>query len=97
MADDPKDQVKNSSPGFSDTAVEYGRKVLEFGFINTVAAFEAARKLVAVKSPEEYFQTVTNLTREHFERLSEQIEELSEMAPSPAQSDRNNTGTGFWD
>ncbi|CAJ0882840.1 hypothetical protein AMST5_03374 [freshwater sediment metagenome] len=97
MADDAKDQVKNSSTGLSDAAVEYGRKVLEFGFINTVAAFEAARKLAAVKSPQEYFQTATDLTREHFERLSEQIEELSEMAPSPAQSDRNNTGTGFWD
>jgi hypothetical protein len=68
MADDPKDQVKNSSTGFSDAAVEYGRKVLEFGFINTLAAFEAARKLAAVKSPEEYFQTATDLTREHFEQ-----------------------------
>jgi hypothetical protein len=97
MADDPADQLKNSSTGLSDAAVEYARKVLEFGFINTIAAFEAARKLAAVKSPQEYFQTATDLTREHFERLSEQIEELSEMAPSPAQSDRNNTGTGFWD
>ncbi len=97
MADDPKDQSKNSSAALSDTAVEYGRKVLEIGFINTVAAFEAARKLAAVRSPQEYFQTVADLTREHFERLSEQIEELSEMAASPAQSDRNNAGTGFWD
>ncbi len=97
MEDDAKDQVKNSSTDLSDAAVEYGRKILEFGFINTVAAFEAARKLAVVKSSQEYFQTATDLTREHFERLSEQIEELSEMAPSPPQSDRNNTGTGFWD
>ena len=51
MADDPKDQVKNSSARFSDTAVEYGRKILEFGFINTVAAFEAARKLATAFGP----------------------------------------------
>jgi hypothetical protein len=97
MADDPKDKFKNSSAAFSNTAVEYGRKVLEFGFINTVAVFEAARKLAAAKSPQEYFQTVTDLTREHFERLSEQIEELSEMTPSPVKSDSNNNGTGFSD
>jgi hypothetical protein len=97
MTNDPKDEGEKSSAAFSDTAVEYGRKLLEFGFINTSAAYEGTRKLAAVKSPQEYFQTLTDLTREHFERLSEQIDELSAIAPSPTQPDRNDTGTGFWD
>lgn len=97
MANDTNDQHKSPSAAHSDVAVEYGRRILEFGFINTTAAFEGARKLATSKSPQEYFQTLTDLTREHFERLSEQIEELSEMMPSQPQPDRNNTGTGFWD
>ncbi len=97
MANDPIDREKNTNAALSDVAVEYRRKVLEFGFMNTTAAFEDARRLATVKSPQEYFQILTDLTREHFERLSEQIEELSAMMPSQRQSDRNNTGTGFWD
>ncbi len=97
MANDSIDKVNNSSAAFADSVVEYGRKILEFGFLNTLAAFDSTRKLATVKSPQEYFQTLTNITREHFERLSEQIEELSAMTPPGNQPDRNNTGTGFWD
>lgn len=97
MANDTSDQNKNARTAFSNVAVEYGPKLLKFGFMNTTAAFEGARKLATAKSPQEYFQTPADLTREQFERLSEQIEELSAMTPFRTRPERNSTGTGFWD
>jgi hypothetical protein len=97
MPNDTSDQNKNTSTAFSEAAVEYGRRLSEFGFMNTTAAFEGAQRLVTVKSPQEYFQTLTDLTREQSERISEQIEELSAMMPFRTRPERNSTGTGFWD
>ena len=76
MADEMNDTDNDTRITFSETSTEYGQKLVEFGFTNTAAAFDGARKLAGVKSPQEFFQVLTDLTREQFERLSEQIEEL---------------------
>ena len=95
MADEKNDQGKDTTMAFLETAIDYGQKLVEFGFMNTAAAFDGARKLAGVKSPQEFFQALTDLTREQFERLSEQIEEL--CAPMTPRSNSEKTGTGFWD
>ena len=61
--------------------MDYNSKLVEFGSLNVNAALEGAVKLADAKSPPEFFQILTGLAREQFERLSEQIEELSALAP----------------
>jgi hypothetical protein len=96
MADEKNDQGKDTTMASLETAIDYGQKLVEFGFMNTAAASDGARKkLAGVKSPQEFFQALTDLTREQFERLSEQIEELCALMTPRSNSEE--TGTGFWD
>jgi hypothetical protein len=97
MADDPNGRRKDAPAPSFGTAIRYGLKFVEFGCMNAVAAFEALHKLSSVKSPPEYIRTLTDLTREHFERTDEQFEELSAVIAPSTQPEGNSTGTGFWD
>jgi hypothetical protein len=86
---------KAGGTALSQITMEYGQKLVEFGFMNTAAAFDGTLKLLGAKSPEEFFEVLTDLTGEQFERLSEQVEELSNLVMPKLESEK--TGTGFWD
>jgi Phasin protein len=76
--------------------IEYGRRLLEFGFLNVSAALEGTRRLAGTRSPQEFFEVVVDLTREQFERTSEELQELS-MLISPQKSENEKDGAEFWD
>jgi hypothetical protein len=96
MPAEAKNQAQAMGAAFSEQTIEYSRKLWEFGFRNTSAAFDGTQRLAKTKSPQEFYEVLTNLTREHFERISEELEELNELA-SPTKSSNDNTGTGFWE
>lgn len=91
------DWSKNPGLAFSETAFECSSKIVEFGFMNATAAFDGARKLASVKSPQAFFEVLTDLTREQFERLSEQVGEISALMQSRSPSKSENTTPGFWE
>lgn len=76
--------------------IEYGRRLLELGFLNVSAAIEGTQRLAGTSSPQEFLQVVVDLTREHFERASEELQELSTLI-SPPKPENGNGGSGFWD
>jgi hypothetical protein len=76
---------------------DYNSKLIEFGLANAGAGFDAVRRIAGVKSPPEFFQVLTDVTREQFERLSEQIDELSTLTrPTKRQAD-DETASSFWE
>jgi hypothetical protein len=97
MADDANGRRKDAVSAFLENATAYGRKPMEFGFVNASATFEALGKLWSAKTLQEYIQTLTDLTREHFERSTEQIEELFAPITPSSQPKGNDRGGGFWD
>jgi phasin len=61
-------------------AQDYSAKFLEFARANTEAAGEFAQRLSSAKSPSEFFELSTNLSRKQFETLTEQTKELTALA-----------------
>jgi phasin len=59
---------------------DYNAKFVEFAQKNTQTAFEFAQQLASVKSPSEFFELSANQTRQQFETLTEQAQELSALA-----------------
>jgi hypothetical protein len=92
-----QDQGKLPNSGLLDLLMDYNSKLVEFGSLNVNAALEGAVKLADAKSPPEFFQILTGLTREQFERLSEQIEELSALAPLTEGRGADKTDSTFWE
>lgn len=92
-----QDQGKWPNGGSLDLLMDYNSKLVEFGSLNVNAALEGAVKLAGAKSTLEFFQIITDLTREQFERLSEQIEELSTLAPLTKGRGADKTDSTFWE
>jgi len=97
MALDRNDWSKNPGFALSETAFACSSKIVEFGFMNATAAFDGARKLASVESPQAFFEVLTDLTREQFERLSEQVGEISALMQSGSPLKNENTTPGFWE
>jgi len=80
-----------------DLLKDYNSKLVELGSLNVNATLEGAAKLAGAKSPPEFFQTLTDLTREQFERLSEQIDELSALTRLTEGRGADKTDPTFWE
>lgn len=76
MSLEPKDLQGNIIWALSRTGLECAGKVVKFTFIYIGSVFEREQKFSNVKSPSEFAEVLSNTTREQFEALSEQIEEL---------------------
>ena len=73
---------------------EYNSKLLEMTSANMVAALDGSVKLSKAQSPSEFFQLLTDLGREQFERLTEQMQELASLTSPTALDEEKAT---FWE
>jgi hypothetical protein len=73
---------------------EYNSKLLEMASANMVAALDGSVKLSKAQSPSEFFQLLTDLGREQFERLTEQMQELASLTSPTALDEEKAT---FWE
>jgi len=74
------EQMKNTASAAFKGAQDYSAKVLEFARLNINATFEHARNLSSVKSPAEFFALSNDHSRQQFEILSRQAQELAAIA-----------------
>lgn len=58
---------------------EYAGKLIDIARANANSAFDAAEKLVGVKSPSEIFAVWTNYARGQYETMQMQAKELAEL------------------
>jgi phasin len=72
--------MKNAYLTAINGAEKYSAKAIEFANTNTNAAFAFAKDLSSVKSPTEFFALSSEHTRQQFEVLSRQANELAELA-----------------
>ena len=72
--------IKNSYSTAVKGAQDYNTKFIEFAQTNTVAAFDFAQKLWAVKSPSDFIELSTEHSRKQFETLNEQTKKLAALA-----------------
>ena len=91
------DLFRNPNWALLQTAVDYNTRLVEFAFINVSSAFEYARKLSSVKSASELVEVVIDHTREQFEALTEQVEELSALMQKGSQENGEDTELSFGD
>jgi hypothetical protein len=75
----------------------YCAKMMEFCAINVGSAFEFAQKLSRLTSPTDLAEIVANHTRDQFESLTEQVEELSAFLETTASKDDGEEGGGLGD
>jgi phasin len=61
-------------------AREYNARVIEFARDNSNAVFDYATKLLAVKSPTEFFELSTEHSRQQAAAMAEQARELTELS-----------------
>lgn len=95
----PDSDNRSEDAGFAicRATLDYGSKLVEFSFMNVSAVFDGTRRLAGVKSPQEFYQLWVDLTREHFERISEQAEELAMFTQAKNEKDGNDARTVFWE
>jgi hypothetical protein len=88
--------LENASWAFLRLALDYNAKLAELALVNICSAFEYARKLSTVRSSSEFVETVSSYTRDQFEALSEQVEELSALTQrvSPESAEDSEVGLG---
>ena len=91
------DLAKNPFWASLQTAQKYNTLLLEFAAINIGTTFKYAEKLLSVKSVPEFVDVATNYSREQFEALEEQVEELLELADKVSSGNGKAKEFGFWD
>ena len=79
------------------TSVDYNARLVAFAFINIGSAFEYARKISSVKSASEFVEVMVDHTRDQFEALSEQLEELSMLMEKVSHRNGEDTEMTFAD
>ena len=72
--------MKNSYSTALNGVQDYNKKILEFTQANTKAAMDFVQKLSAVKSPSEFMELSTEHSREQFQVLTHQSQELGALA-----------------
>jgi phasin len=72
--------IQNACSTAAQSAMDCNAKVIEFARINSNAAFDYARALLAVKSPSDFLKVATENARKQYETLSEQSKELTELS-----------------
>jgi hypothetical protein len=97
MSLEPKDLQGNIIWALSRAGLECAGKLVEFTFLNIGAVFERAQKFSNVKSPSEFAEVLSNTTREQFEALSEQIEELGEVTQKILPRTAAEPRSSFWE
>ena len=78
--DEGTDLFKNSYATAAKGATDCNLKFIEIARANTNTAFDYAHAMLAVKSAPEFFELSTAHARKHFEMMTAQIKELSELA-----------------
>lgn len=66
-------------------AQAYGAKLMEFGVTNVGSAIDFVEKATKAKSPADFADVLANHTRNQFETLTEQMEELSALVKKTAK------------
>jgi hypothetical protein len=97
MTLDATDLLPSSSLALLQATLDYNTKLVELALINICSAFEYARKLSRVESSSEFVEVVSNHTRDQFEALSEQVEELSALMQKASLETVENTEVSFGD
>jgi hypothetical protein len=87
---------ESASWAFLRMALDYNTKLVELALVNVCSAFEYARRLSTVTSSSEFVEAVSSYTRDQFEALSEQVEELSALTQraSPESTEVSEVGLG---
>src|SRR6202034_4382624 len=78
--------MKNSYSTALNGVQDYNKKILEFTQANTKAAMDFVQKLSGVKSPSEFMELSTEHSREQFQVLTHQSQELGALAQQVMQA-----------
>ena len=71
--------VEQSYSATVENMRDYHLKMIDMARANTEAAFEFARQLAITKSPSDVMELWTSHARKQFEKLSEQVKELTAL------------------
>jgi hypothetical protein len=94
MTVDTSNVARDAGLALPTAFAEYNSKLLEMTSANMVAALDGSVKLSKAQSPSEFFQLLTDLGREQFERLTEQMQELASLTSPTALDEEKAT---FWE
>jgi hypothetical protein len=88
-------QAEQSYSSAAEGITEFNTKLLDIAQINTKAGLTFATELMQAKGPTEAFQVWSRHAQSHFQRLSDQSQELASLGQRIASSSTEPLTRGF--